>query len=245
MGQWSMPKLIGILGGMGPAATLDLQHKILDATPATRDQDHIPIVVWNVPQIPDRLAAVSGDGPSPLPMMLKAAQALQSVGATAIAMPCNTAHHWADELQGGLDIPLLHIADAVMDSLPDDVRCFALLSTPATVEAGFYQRRFHSRGIDVLLPDADEGERLMAAIHLVKAGRLLDAQSTLVDIGIRLLARGADRLLLACTELPLLSPGTAVEAQCVDPTDALARACIRHALQEPSLDTVPRGTQLA
>jgi aspartate racemase len=236
-----MPRIIGILGGMGPAATLDLQSKILDSTPAMRDQDHVPTIIWNIPQIPDRLAAIFADGPSPLPFMLDAGRAMQLAGATAIAMPCNTAHHWAADLQAGLNIPLLHIADAVMAELPVGTNRVALLSTPATAAAGFYQQRFQAHGISMVLPNPDEGEQLMTAIHRVKAGCTAEAKPLFASIGRALLARGADRLLLACTELPLLSPGTAIEAQCVDPTSALARACIRHAFEEnPSL-----GVELA
>lgn len=244
------PQLIGILGGMGPAATLDLLQKILAATPALDDQDHVPTLVWNVPQLPDRLAAILGDGPSPLPHLIRAARALEDAGATAIAMPCNTAHFWADDLAAALNIPLLHIADAALHALPDATRRIGLLSTPATVQAGFYQRRFAARGIDTLIPAADDAARLMSAIRAVKAGRPDDARPPFLAAAQALLDRGADTLLLACTELPLISPGTAIEAQCADPTAALAQACIRHALTAPTSRTTPdrahpRGVELA
>lgn len=240
------PRLIGILGGMGPAATLDLQQKILHATAAERDQDHVPTIVWNVPQLPDRLAAIFADGPSPLPDLIHAARIMQSAGATAIAMPCNTAHYWAADLQAALDIPLLHIADAVLDALPAATRRLGLLSTPATVKAGFYQERFGRRGIDTLLPTAEESEVLMQAIRAVKAGHPEAGREPFLRVAHALLGQGADSLLLACTELPLLSPGTAIEAQCLDPTAALARACIHHAFTaHPTGKEHPRGVELA
>lgn len=240
------PRLIGILGGMGPAATLDLQQKILNATPATRDQDHVPTLVWNVPQLPDRLAAINGTGPSPLPHLIRAGRAMQQAGATAIAMPCNTAHFWADDLQAELDVPLLHIADAVLAALPADIHRIGLLSTPATAKAGFYQARFGARGIATELPTETESVALMAAIRAVKAGQTDPGRAPFVRIAQALLDRGADTLLLACTELPLLSPGTAIEAQCVDPTAALARACIHHAfMTQPTGREHPRGVELA
>jgi aspartate racemase len=244
------PRLIGILGGMGPAATIDLQQKILAATSAQCDQDHAPTLVWNVPQMPDRLAAIRGEGPSPLPQLIHAARILEQAGANVIAMPCNTAHYWADDLAAALTIPLLHIADAVLDDLPESTRRIALLSTPATVQAGFYQRRFDSRGIETLLPSATEAGQLMAAIGAVKAGRMDEARAPFLAVASALRAHGADTLLLACTELPLISPGTAIEAQCVDPTAALARACIRHAFTAPTSRSAtdrehPRGVELA
>ncbi len=226
---------------MGPAATLDLQQKILSFTPAVKDQDHVPTIVWNVPQIPDRLAAISGSGPSPLPDLLHAALTMQGAGATAIAMPCNTAHYWANELVAGLTIPLLHIAEAVMADMPPNVRKIALLSTPATIKAGFYQSRMREKSVQVITPSGAEAERLMRAIHCVKSGRTAEGIPDFLAVADALLGSGADCLLLACTELPLLSPGTPVEAQCLDPTAALARACIRHAFEE----TLTRGAQLA
>jgi aspartate racemase len=244
------PRLIGILGGMGPAATLDLQQKILAATPAEHDQDHVPTLVWNVPQMPDRLAAIRGDGPSPLPHLIQAARIMENAGASAIAMPCNTAHFWANELAAALNIPLLHIADAVLAVLPAATRRIGLLSTPATVQAGFYQRRFEEREIETLLPSAAESEQLMSAIRAVKAGRMDQAHAPFLAVATSLRDRGADTLLLACTELPLISPGTSIEAQCVDPTAALAHACIRHAFAAPTSRTPPerehpRGVELA
>lgn len=244
------PRPVGILGGMGPAATIDLQYKILTATPARNDQEHIPTVVWNLPQLPDRLAAILGNGPSPLPHLIHAARSLESVGATAIAMPCNTAHHWAEELAASVHIPLLHIADAVLNDVPAGTRRIGLLSTPATMQAGFYQRRFDLRGIATLLPDEESTVLLMSAIRAVKAGHIEESRPPFLAVAQSLLDRGADTLLLACTELPLISPGTAIEAQCVDPTAALAHACIRHAFAAPTSRTTPerehsRGVELA
>lgn len=227
-----MPNLIGILGGMGPAATIDLMRKILAATPAARDQDHAPVVVWNVPQIPDRPSAVFGGTPSPFPEMLRGALQLQACGATAIAMPCNTAHFWADALQAELRIPFLHIADAVLavlDEREPKPRRIALLATAATIHAGFYQSRFARHGIDTVIPGAAELEHIYAAIQLVKAGRIDSARERFLPVARGLNERGADALLLACTELPLLTPGWAFEAQCIDPTQALALACVKHA----------------
>jgi len=237
----NQPRLIGILGGMGPAATVDLQAKIIALTPAERDQDHVPVVVWNVPQIPERPSAILQGTASPLPAMLAGARALEAAGATAIAMPCNTAHHWAEDIQTKLRIPFLHIADAVLDSLPSHPGPIALLATRATIQSGFYQRRFAEHGVEARIPDDATLARLFDAIRLVKAGRVTDARDGFIAIARRELDQGANHLLLACTELPLLSPGTAIEAQCIDPTAALARACINHAFaEEPTL-----GAQLA
>lgn len=224
-----MHRLIGILGGMGPAATIDLQAKILAQTPARRDQDHVPTVVWNVPQIPDRPAALAG-GPSPLPAMIHGARRLEAAGATAVAMPCNTAHYWAEALQEAITIPLLHIVDACVDELPSDPGRLAILGTRVTLGAGFYARRLDARGIAHCSPGEPALLRLLEAIRAAKAGQIEAGRREFEAAGQSLLDDGARRLVLACTELPLLSPGSRIEAQCIDPTAALARACIRHAL---------------
>ena len=108
---------IGILGGMGPAATVDLMQKIIDLTPAQCDQEHVPLVVWNVPQIPSRLAAIHESGESPVDAMCEGARWLAQAGAEAIAIACNTAHHWAEDVARASGRPVLHIADSAIHAL--------------------------------------------------------------------------------------------------------------------------------
>lgn len=228
------PRRIGILGGMGPAATVDLLQKVLDFTCATCDQDHVPVVVWNVPQIPERLAALRGEGPSPLPAMIEGARALESVGCEALAMACNTGHHWADELRASVKIPMLHIAEVAVDAVaartprPESV---GLLATRGTLQSGFYQRALDARGIRWQLPNEHEQrEGVEAAIGAVKVGRIAAGQPPFERVAHALLQRGCDAIVLACTELPLLLPGSAIAAMCVDTNATLARAIVRHSL---------------
>ena len=110
-------KRLGILGGMGPEAAIDLQLKILRRTSAQRDRDHLPVVTWNIPQIPDRTAAILGQALSPLPAMTDGVMALERLGAQNIVIACNTAHHWHSELQSAVPIPILHIVDACHDQI--------------------------------------------------------------------------------------------------------------------------------
>ena len=168
------PRRIGILGGMGPAAAIDLQAKVLAATPAATDREHLPVVVWNVPQVPDRVAAVLGTGPSPLPAMIEGARALEAAGCEAFAVACNTAHHWAGELAASVGIPLLHIADAAVDALarrPVPPMRVGLLATRGTLAAAFYGERLARHGFDWIVPTDEEQDRFVAeAIARVKAG---------------------------------------------------------------------------
>lgn len=231
------PRRIGILGGMGPAATVDLLHKVIEATPATRDQDHVPVVAWNVPQIPERLAAMRGEGPSPLPAMIEGARALESVGCEALAIACNTAHHWADELRSAVRIPLLHIAEVAVDTLatrvPKPTRV-GLLATRGTIQSGFYQRALDARGFAWALPgEDDQAHGVDAAIAQVKVGRIDAGRAIFEGVARRMLDGGCDALILGCTELPLLLPGCSVGARCIDPNDTLARAIVRHSFARP------------
>jgi aspartate racemase len=139
--------VVGVLGGMGPLATVDFLHKMLLATAAEHDQDHVPVLACNMPQIPDRTLAYRGQGPSPLPAMLGCAERLVAGGAGLIVVPCNTAHLWFDDLQRQVPLPMLHIVDAALAevtrltaSAQAPVRV-GLLATDATLSSGLYMNR--------------------------------------------------------------------------------------------------------
>ncbi len=233
----SRPRRIGILGGMGPAAAIDLQAKILALTPATRDEEHLPVVTWNVPQIPDRVAAIEGRGPSPLPAMAAGVRGLEAAGVEAIAIACNTAHHWAGELQAGMRVPLLDIVEAVaqaIESRASRPRRIGLLGTRGTLASGFYGRRLESLGYAWIAPDeACRKAFVETAIASVKAADLATARERFGRATRHLLERGADLLLLGCTELPLALPGSGLEDCCLDANHALAESVVRFALGAP------------
>lgn len=244
---------IGIIGGMGPAATVDLMQKIIDATPATRDQDHVPMVVWNVPQIPERVGHIhDATSPSPVPAMRTAAKALAEAGAEAIAIACNTAHFWAPDVEDASGLPLLHIADAALAALahrpfpgPIQPRRILLLATTGTREAGIYSARAAVAGVPLELPDAPTQARISQAIAAVKAGQIATAKSILFPVLDEALASGIDALLLACTELPIVVGGSKFEAQSVDATAALAQAIVAFSLDTFARNAAaPRTTQL-
>lgn len=228
-----MSRLVGILGGMGPLATVDLMAKIIAQTPAARDQDHVPVVAWNVPQVPDRQRALAGDGPSPLPAMQEGIARLNDAGATCIAIACNTAHHWHAELQAASSAPVLHIARITLDVLRREQVAgpVGLIATHGTLAAGLYQDLLEAAGIECLLPDAQQMDTLFVpGCYAIKRGAVSEGGYLLDALADALVARGAARLLLACTEVPvglerIASPLLPV---CIDPTLALAHACIAH-----------------
>ncbi len=230
----SARRLVGVLGGMGPAATIDLLAKIVAATPAAVDQEHVPLLVHAVPQIPDRTAAILAGSDAPFGPLLAGARALERGGAAVIAIACNAAHAWHAPLAAALAVRLLHIADeagAALAALSPPPRCVALLSVRGTLHARVYQDRLAAWAGRLLLPGEDEQQRADAAIAAVKAGRPEAARGHALALARSLRRRGADALLLACTELPIAFAGVAAGLRLVDPTQALARACVAHSLQ--------------
>jgi len=224
-------RLLGVLGGMGPLATVDFLAKLIEETPAERDQDHVPVIAYSVPQIPDRPEAIlDKNAASPLPAMLAGVRALKRAGATAIAIACNTAHYWYDELLAE-GVPILHIADASCDALfAHTKKRVGLIATKGTVAANFFQERLLARGIECILNSEEEQDDLvLPSIIAVKQHRLADAHALAVRACEQLQSRGAEAIILGCTEMPVAVEHAAhpVRDICVDPTRALAKACVR------------------
>ncbi|MDA9518772.1 aspartate racemase [Bradyrhizobium sp. CCBAU 11434] len=229
--------MLGILGGMGPMATVDFMSKIVGNTPASRDQDHIQMVVCSATDVPDRTAAILGQGSDPFPAMLNALRRLELSGATRIAIPCNTAHHWHGALQAETSVPILHIVDAVADALSRQrtTPTLGVLATDGTVHAGIYQQRLTEHGYVCVMPDAKAQAEVMRAIRLVKAGLTDEAAGILGREAEALAAKGCSHIAMACTEIPLALAAFDgdIGAALLDPTDLLAQACVRSCLATP------------
>ena len=230
-----MNRTVGVLGGMGPMATADFLQKLIEQTPAQSDQEHIPVLVYSLPQIPDRSAAMAGLGPSPAPMMEQGIGTLVDAGAGCVVITCNTAHAWYDEVAPAAGVPVLHIADSVMAWIARSEvagRRIGLLATQATVDAGFYQNRFRQSGYECIAPPPDLYQRwVWAGISAVKAGDPMRGGALLSQAGEWLISEGADLLLLACTEIPVAFQAvkTPLLGRSIDATRALAQACVEWA----------------
>ena len=221
---------IGVLGGMGPAATVDFMSKLLVCTPASCDQDHLSVIVANLPQVPDRSAAILGQGPDPLPALLQGIELLNRADVGVIVIPCNTSHHWYQQMSQASAAPILHIAEACMQQLPDQALNL-ILATPGTLHSGFYQRALEARGLRWQLPLDDEQQAVNACIRLVKAGDALAGSACLARVLEAARQRGVDVAILACTELPVAASHLGpCELQVVDSALELARAVVRHAI---------------
>ena len=228
-------RLIGVLGGMGPLATVDFMQKVIQATAAKRDQDHVPMIVYCVPQIPDRVGAVLAGTDEPFVALSQGIRVLENSGVELIVIPCNTAHAWFDRLAASTIVPMLHIADAVQqcaDAKPSHVasETIALMATTGTLHAGFFQHILATPQRRIIVPTPKIQAQIGRAIQAVKTGDLTGARDFAEHAAQALLATGADRLLLACTELPLAFKGSTLRARCLDATVCLAEATVAFSL---------------
>ena len=225
-------KVIGILGGMGPLATADLFQKITLHTVAACDQAHPRVCIDSNTDIADRTAALLHGGEDPVPEMIKSAKRLESIGADFLIMPCNTAHNYYEQVCEAVTIPVLHMIALTRDALKArGVKCAGLLATDGTVQTGIYQRTFEQSGVELLTPDsaADQAAVMDVIYNGVKAGDLTHNVTAFRAAYEHLLARGAEVLILGCTELPPAFELYHLDYPNVDPTLELALGAIRAA----------------
>ena len=225
--------MLGILGGMGPSATADFFTKLVAMTPAGCDQEHVPLLLSCLPQTPDRSAAILGAGPSPLPYLLLGLRRLIDAGALAIVVPCNSCHHWFDELQAASPAPILHIADAAIAALPEDSRPVALLATRGALQSGFYQRRLEARARTWWRPDPDSGQKAVDdAIAAIKRADPAAAGEAMRAVWQQCAAAGVGTAIMGCTEIPLAAEHAPKPAfATIDTNLELARCALAHALE--------------
>ena len=223
-----MKKTIGILGGMGPLATVDLFEKIVLHTQAASDQEHPRVCMDSNTAIADRTEALLHGGVDPVPEMVVSAKRLERIGADFLVMPCNTAHGFYDQIAAAVDIPVLHMIRLTRDALKArGIRTAGLLATDGTIETGIYQNAFAGSGIELLMPPAADQTAVMDIVYSgVKAGDLAYDVSAFRAACEGLLARGAETLILGCTELPLVFDRYQLKYPETDPTLELALAAI-------------------
>lgn len=226
-----MKKTIGILGGMGPMATVDLFQKIVALTQASCDSDHIRVYIDSNSAIPDRTAAILSGGPDPVPEMASALRHLEACGADCIILPCNTAHYYLPQLQAMTERPILSMLDATAQACASRFpgQTAAVLATTGTLATGLYDHALDEAGVARLLPNEAEQEALMRVIYQgVKAGAPPESyRADLEWVMDGLTSRGADYFILACTELPLAARLLTLKQPLADPTTELAKAAIR------------------
>ena len=229
-------KTIGILGGMGPEATVYLFNLIIKATAAAKDQDHARILVWNDPTVPPRTDAIFGLGPSPLPRLLAGAKVLQRGGADLIVMPCLTAHYYAGRIAARSKLPLVNLIDESLREAKRRIpglRKAGLLASSGTVQSGLFHKHYARGGIEVMAPEPDEQRAVMDAIigrQGIKAGFTTGRpRAVIVRAARRLVKRGAEAVIAGCTEVPLVLRPSDLDVPLIEPMGIAAAACLKKA----------------
>jgi aspartate racemase len=226
---------VGILGGMGPEATVLLMQRVLAATRAADDADHIPLIVDQNPQVPSRIRhLIEGTGDDPGPVLAAMARRLQAAGAEALAMPCNTAHHYAPAIRQAATIPLIDmvaLSVARAAELAGTGGTVGILASPAVRRIGLFERPLADAGLSVAY--ALDEDAMLATIRQIKSqGATAGARACLAAASADLLDRGAQVQMIACTEFSLISDAIAPGVTAFDTLDLLVEELIAFAASD-------------
>lgn len=215
----------GVLGGMGPEATLDLHRKILAKNECEKDQDNVPLMIFNNPQIPDRSECILNDGESPLDDMIETAKSLEDAGADFIVIPCNTAHHFFDKIDSSVEAETINLIEEVTDYIGEeypDAEEIGLLITTGSRETEVYSDFIKESGRTPLLPEENFQENVMDSIYEIKKGEKTDSKRKLTRATEHLIREGADAVIMGCTEIPLVLSEEDFPVPLIDPVEILA-----------------------
>jgi aspartate racemase len=232
-------KTVGILGGMGPEATIDLFARIVKHTHAKKDYDHLRIIVDNNPKMPSRQDAIMKGGESPVPAMRETARNLERAGADFIIIGANTAHYFYDEVKDAVRIPFLHIieeaAKETINAVPG-VRKVGVLATTAAMKTGLYQKSFEKYGIEVLDIPEDVQDLVQKSIFSFKYdGRTPEIVEMLVVPVRHMITNGAEALIMGCTEIPIILDNMNFSVPMIDPNEIIAIAAVQYAKNQREL----------
>ncbi|WP_170428346.1 aspartate/glutamate racemase family protein [Ruegeria arenilitoris] len=224
-------RVVGVLGGMGPEATILLQQKVLATVQANDDSDHLPLLIDMNPQVPSRIAhLIEGNGTDPGPALAQMAQRLEAAGATALAMPCNTAHHYALAIRGAVSIPFLSMIDLSVAKAAETLKpgdAIGFLASPAVQSAGVFEAALSAHGLRAAWPA--DGPRMLSAIRSIKAEGPTEAACRILNAAAQELAeQGAAMLFAACSEFSLMAEQLDVGLPVLDTVDVLAAAIHKH-----------------
>lgn len=224
------PLTVGVLGGMGPDATVDFMAKVIAMTGGDRDQDHVHLLVDHNPQVPNRQDAILHGGEDPGPVLATMAAGLEARGAAFLVIPCNTAYVFADDILAATSIPLVSIIDAsiaeALRRVPAAQR-IGILATDGCLKSGIFQSGIDAAGLAAVLPTDDEASAAMMLIHSIKAGtRNASTRDALAKLAAELVSRGAEAIIAGCTEIPLVLDDDVLAVPLISSTDALARRTV-------------------
>lgn len=230
-------KVIGILGGMGPEATVDLYNHIINLTPAAKDQDHIPTLIFSNPKIPDRTASINAaESEKIIRYLQESARVLEKGNADFIVIPCNTAHKYFTEIQDVVRIPVINMIEETVNYIIEkftDVKEVGLLGTTGTLKMKLYQEYLKRHNITAVIPDEKiQNEYVMKAIYdFIKAGKDINQAEMLLKEAIKSLKSPAqEKVIMGCTEIPLALKDSYGGVVLINPTKILAEIAVKQSL---------------
>jgi len=235
--EYRMPpqeKIAGILGGMGPEATVDLMRRVIKNTPAQDDIDHVHCIVDNNPKVPSRIKAlVEGSGETPAPVMVEMARRLEKAGADFLCIACNTAHHYYPDVQEAVQIPVLNMIALAVDAAhkaDPAARAFGILCSPGTRTTKIYTNILQEYGLEAIYPDPDVEAALLAVIKDVKKGNTSrEVKDRLAAIVRHMQGKGVSTAIAGCTELGVIMEGEEYPITVLDAAEVLAQAIVQNA----------------
>ena len=229
-------KIAGIMGGLGPEATVDFMAKIVATTQATRDQDHIRMLVDHNPSVPNRHDAIAGRTPSVGPQLADMARGLEQAGADFLVMVCNTAHAYSADICAAVTIPFISIIDVTVEALPAAAKRIGVMAADGCLHANLYQDALLGSGYEPVLWSDEELEQFMGLVWRIKAGeRDQDIREGVSRLANSLAFDGAEALIAGCTEIPLFLDANSAPLPLLSSTDLLVEKTIALATgTEPS-----------
>lgn len=222
------PPILGVLGGLGPMATAYFVELTVHMTDAAADQQHLDMIIYNFPSIPDRTGYILGSSSeSPLPELIRVGQALARQGVAHIAIPCVTAHYFHEELQAAVPVPIIHgVKETVLHLKENGVTCAGIMATDGTIASGLFNQELTAAGITPVLPSGPCQEDVMHLIYRnIKAGLPVEMER-FRSVQAELLAKGAQAIILGCTELSLIKRDYGIGSGFIDAMEVLARQAV-------------------
>ncbi len=216
---------LGVIGGLGPMATALFMKMVIEMTEAHTDQEHIEMIIYNCPRIPDRTSFILGtSAEDPSPEMIKIGKKLEEQGAELIAIPCVTASFFYRKLSEEVHVKIINITEEVCAYLADrKIRRAGLMATSGTIESRLFQKAFEACGIELILPSPERQQDVMHVIYQnVKANRPVELER-FTAAAEELRGFGAEAVILGCTELSVVRENYQIGAGYLDAMQLMAK----------------------
>ncbi len=227
-------KTIGVIGGMGSKATIDFLNKVISLTPAKKDQEHLNMIVYMNPQIPDRTEAILKNEESPAKALVESAKLLKDAGVHFIVIPCVTAHFWLEEIKNSINIPILNLIEIALKKIKKQAKNYkkiGILTTNGVIQSRLFENAFETEGYEILVPEERiQTDYVMKGIYDIKMGKEpASVKSLFLHACKHLIEKKAQIIIAACTEIPLSITDTDTQVSLIDVNEVLAEETVRFA----------------